>query len=245
LPALIHLNSMAAVNEIPKEYHSATQQEYDDFIAFCDSNEGWNVAHQSSDGKIKVWDKTLPNSPINCVKLFAVFPDIDASTMYDVLHDPDYRKVWDENMIDGPCLEQIDECNDVGYYSAKSPVMLVSPRDFVNQRSWREKEDELLIMNHSVVLSSMPEKSNFVRANSIKTGYLVRVRKEGGCNVIYITQTDPRGSIPNWVTNKVTKHFAPTIIGKLEAAAHKYNDWKKDHNPDHKPWRKKPDNNNS
>lgn len=39
--------------------------------------------------------------------------------MYDVLHDPDYRAVWDENMVEGFNVEQIDANNDVGYYSAK------------------------------------------------------------------------------------------------------------------------------
>lgn len=58
-------------------------------------------------------------SSINIVKLYAVFKTIPASVMYDVLHDPDYRAVWDENMVEGYNVEQIDANNDVGYYSAK------------------------------------------------------------------------------------------------------------------------------
>jgi hypothetical protein len=55
-------------------------------------------------------------------------------------------------------------------------------------------------MNHSVVHPNAPEKKGFVRAKSILTGYLVR-EVEGGCTLTYLTQTDPMGWIPNWLTN--------------------------------------------
>lgn len=40
--------------------------------------------------------------------------------MYDVLHDADYRRCWDDNMLE--CFEicQLDRYNDIGYYSSKS-----------------------------------------------------------------------------------------------------------------------------
>jgi len=222
--------------EIPTEYHPATVEEFAAFLSACDSEEGWSVVHKSDDGKVQVWDQKSDKSSINIVKLHAVI-NIDAIILYDVLHDPEYRKTWDENMVEGFNIEQIDATNDVGYYSAKIGVG-VSNRDFVNQRSWRVTDDrEFIIMNHSVVHPKQPEKKGFVRANSIMTGYLIRVRPEGGCTLTYLTQTDPRGWIPTMLVNKVTKTFAPKMIDKLEKAAQKYNEWKAKNNPDHKPWR--------
>ena len=58
--------------------------------------------------------------------MWTAYDDLDATTLYDVLHDPDYRREWDENMIEGYNIEQIDECNDVGYYSARVSFLLVS-----------------------------------------------------------------------------------------------------------------------
>jgi len=185
---------------------------------------------------IKVWDKSYKDSPINAVKLFAKFEDVTAQVLYDVLHDPDYRKVWDDKMVEGFLIEQLDKFNDVGYYSAKAP-MGVTNRDWVNQRSWRVIEDkEYIIMNHSVAHSAQREKKGFVRANSILSGYLVRVA-EKGCILLYITQNDPRGWLPAWLMNKVTKSFAPQIIDKMHKACLGYEDWKSKNNPTNRPWR--------
>jgi len=226
--------------DIPTIYRPATQEEFDNFIRFADSTGGeWREAYASSDGKVQVWDAKSRDSSINIVKLVAVLSNTDPLVMYDVLHDPDYRKEWDDNMVEGYLIEQLDANNDVGYYSAKAPVALVSARDFVNERSWRVKEDlEYLIMNHSVVHPKLPEQKGFVRANSIMTGYLVRRNTTGtGCTLTYITQTDPRGWIPSSLMNQLTKTYAPKIVGRLDAAAAKYRAWKDAHRPDYAPWR--------
>ena len=40
--------------------------------------------------------------------------------MYDVLHDADYRRIWDDNMLECYEICQLDRCNDIGYYSSES-----------------------------------------------------------------------------------------------------------------------------
>jgi hypothetical protein len=223
--------------EICTEYRAATDEEFDKFTKDCDSEENWTICFENREKTVKVWDQPSDKSSINVVKLFAIFSDIDAIVLYDVLHDPEYRSVWDENMVEGYNIEQIDACNDVGYYSAKAPTGIAN-RDFCNERSWRVKDNkEYIIMNHSVLHPKCPEKKGFVRANSIKTGYLVRQREESGCTLTYLTQTDPRGWIPSWLVNTVTKKYAPQIIGKLEKAAKGYTQWKDQHDPNKKPWR--------
>jgi hypothetical protein len=230
--------------EIPTIIKPATNEEFDSFVKDCLNSEGWNLCYEK-DENLKVWDQKSDKSAINILKLYAVLPNIEASILYDVLHDPDYRSVWDENMIEGYNIEQIDENNDVGYYSARAPTG-ISNRDFCNQRCWRVRDNkEFVIMNHSVVHPKCPEKKGFIRANSIKTGYCVLAREEGGCILVYLTQTDPRGWIPAWLTNKVTKTVAPQIIAKLEKACKAYPEWKSKHNPTYKPWLTTKNNSNS
>jgi len=219
--------------EVETTFTPDTEEDFDKFVAACDSTEGWNLVHEEEG--MKVWDMKSDLSPINIIKLSTHFKKIDPLVLYDVLHDPEYRATWDDHMVEGYNIQQIDANNDVGYYSAKG-MLTVSGRDFVNQRAWRVKGDEYIIKNHSVKHPKAPEKKGFVRAWSFMTGYLVRKHEEG-CTLVYYTQTDPKGWIPTMVVNKVTKSFAPKNIQKLAEHASKYNEWKAKNKPDHKPWR--------
>jgi len=215
------------------QFKPDTDEDFENFVKACDSTDNWKSVHE--DAKVKVWEQKSSNSSINIIRIWTQFEKVDALTLYDTLHDPEYRTTWDDHMVEGYNIEQIDSNNDVGYYSAKG-MGTVSGRDFVNQRAWRVKEGEYIIKNHSVITTKQPEKKGFVRAWSHMTGYLVR--KQGdGCTLIYYTQTDPKGWIPSFVVNSVTKNFAPKNIQKLEEHASGYNEWKAAHNPDNKPWR--------
>lgn len=220
------------------DYVLANKEDFDKLTAFADSTEGWSSVVDKK--AIKVWDRSSKTSAINLLKIWAHFPGIKASTLYDVLHDPDYRKTWDDNMVEGTLLQQLDPFNDVGYYRAKSPFFALAPRDFCNTRAWYVLPDksQYIIMNHSVPHEKRPEKKGVVRAISLLTGYVVRVdpEDENSCHLIYVTQSDPKGWVPAWAMNQATKSFAPGIITKMGKVAKKYNEWKANNNPDTKIW---------
>lgn len=46
-----------------------------------------------------------------------VCKDVSAETMYDVLHDTEYRKKWDKNVIETFDIGRLTVNADVGYYS--------------------------------------------------------------------------------------------------------------------------------
>lgn len=103
---------MEATDGIVNGYKLATKQDFDDFVAQCEDNQGWSLAYEGKD--VKVWDKSVgfhrasltcqtEGSSINIVKLWGRIP-VSAEVCYDVLHDPEYRKTWDENMHEGEGL---------------------------------------------------------------------------------------------------------------------------------------------
>jgi len=222
---------------IPTSYPPVTDAGFEEFNQFAETGD-WREQHASKDGKVHVYDRVVEGTPVNSIKVVAKL-DVDALQLYDTLHDADYRKVWDDNMVEGVNIEIIDQNNDVGYYAAKSPVMGVSARDFCNERSWRIREDqEYMIINHSVIHPKCPEKKGYVRANSIKSGFIARRDPSGtGCTMTYITQSDPKGAIPSFVMNTITKTFAPKIVTKMEKAAHDYPAWRAKHGVTTNPWR--------
>jgi len=213
-------------------------EDVDTFRTFANSTDGWNIVYDKSD--LKVWDRSAENSSINVVRLWTKVKDVAANVLYDVLHDPDYRKEWDENMVEGFCLQSLDPHNDVGYYCAKSPFFIIQGRDFCNQRSWFVQPDksEFIIFNHSTPHERCPEKKGYTRAISFLTGYMVKPDKDDpkSCTLTYVTQADAKGLISAWAMNQATKRFAPKLAEKLGNVALKYDEWKGSHQPEHKPW---------
>lgn len=170
------------------------------------------------------------------LKLHAVYKDVSPSLLFDVLMDPLYRKTWDVHMIESYDIGCLNPNNDVGYYAVRSPAPLKN-RDFVLQRSWLETGKEILVINHSVFHESAPPKKGFIRATSYLTGIVIRPSGSTGCSLSYVTQCDPKGALPVWFVNKLTKIFAPKMLKKLHKACLSYTRWKaQSREPTLKPW---------
>lgn len=52
-------------------------------------------------------------------QVVAEFEDVEPDALYDVLHDPEYRSVWDTHMLAAEDAGHINVNNDVGYYASK------------------------------------------------------------------------------------------------------------------------------
>lgn len=51
------------------------------------------------------------------------FPGVSAGTAFDTILDGEYRKTWDDNMIEDYEHCRLDSWNDVGYYSSKWDII--------------------------------------------------------------------------------------------------------------------------
>ncbi|KAJ8256745.1 hypothetical protein COCON_G00188970 [Conger conger] len=204
------------------------------FKSECNSKEGWNLTYDKSG--ITVWVQILEEEKsLHKIKCRIVNKDVSAETMYDVLHDIEYRKKWDANVIETFDIGKLTVNADVGYYSWRCPPPL-KDRDVITLRSWLPMGSDYIIMNYSVKHSKYPPKKDKVRAVSIQTGYLIQSNGPTSCTLTYLAQVDPRGSLPKWVVNKSSKYLAPKAMKKINKACLKYHEWKRRHNPRYKPW---------
>ncbi|XP_039766475.1 START domain-containing protein 10-like isoform X1 [Ornithorhynchus anatinus] len=209
-----------------------------DFRSFqeqCESPDGWQS--QFSQGGVTVWSQSPQDETctVQKIKMRISCRDVAAETLYDMLHDIHYRPKWDSHMIDTFDIGRLTANADVGYYSWRCPSPLKN-RDFVTLRSWLPLGQDYIIVNYSVKHPKHPPRKDFVRAVSLQTGYLVKASGGGGCVLYYLSQVDPRGSLPKWVVNKVSQLMAPKALKKIYKAGLKYPEWKRKHSPGYKPW---------
>ncbi|XP_043925360.1 START domain-containing protein 10-like [Protopterus annectens] len=214
--------------------HIPDDSDFNSFREQCENDEGW--LPQYSKGGVTVWSREQEESKtVKKLKIRITCRDVCAETLYDVLHDTNYRKKWDSNMIETFDIGRLTVNADIGYYSWKCPSPLKN-RDFVTLRSWLPLGNDYIIINYSVNHPKYPPKKDFVRAVSLQTGYLIKSLGANSCILYYLTQVDPRGSLPKWVVNKVSQFVAPKAMKKIYKACLKYPDWKRKHNPNYKPW---------
>lgn len=175
------------------------------------------------------------NSKVHKIKCKIAISDVSAATMYDVLHDNKYRKTWDPAMLESFEIARLAPNADVGYYSWLCPKPLKG-RDVVTLRSWQATEDEYIIVNYSVKHAKYPPRKDLVRAVSYLTGYLVKPTGPHSCSFTYLSQADPKGSLPKWAVNKASQVFAPRVMKSVHKAGQNYPAWKALNSPEHKPW---------
>lgn len=206
-----------------------------DFISLRDlaeSQDGkWTTVHKDKQKTLLVESRPEDLKPgekstgLNIVRATVEWADIAPETLFNTLHDADYRKTWDKKMIDGYNICQLDPRNDIGYYSVQ-PHWLIAKRDFCNMRSWMEfTNGEYIIMNHSVCHPDCPEREGFVRARSILSGYYMLPAATGGVKLIFIAHSDPKGSVPAWLVNNLMGSLTPSVLTNLHDCASKYIAW--------------------
>uniref|UniRef100_A0A0N4Z953 START domain-containing protein 10 n=1 Tax=Parastrongyloides trichosuri TaxID=131310 RepID=A0A0N4Z953_PARTI len=207
--------------------------DFDRIRNLCQDNENWNCVYERKNNK--VWTLQVSDSDFLMYRVSTEYTDIDADTVYDVLHDPIYRKKWDKYMLDSKDIGMINPNTDICYYAVGS-VPPFKSRDFVMQRSWLDMGNEKFICSHSICHKDYPPFSKHIRAIVYLTAYQV-IKLDEGCRITYVTHSDPRGKLPTWFVNRLTKTIAPGMIKKLHKYCLSYKSWKTKHNENVKPWR--------
>ncbi|MEQ2283649.1 hypothetical protein AMECASPLE_013645 [Ameca splendens] len=215
-----------------------TEDAFADFKKQCLATENW--LNKYDNNGMQVWievpENRGNNSPkVHKIKCKMTIKDVSAATMYDVIHDGQYRKNWDPNMLESFDIARLSDNADVGYYSWLCPKPIKN-RDVVTLRSWRVMDDEYIIINFSVKHPKHPPQGHLVRAVSLLTGYFIKPTGPNSCTFFYLSQADPKGSLPKWVVNKASQVLAPRVMKCVHKAGQNYSAWKQQNSPNLKPW---------
>lgn len=101
----------------------ADDNDFETLKRLVDDNAGWNL--ELSKSETQVWTRSVDGCSFHMVKIHSIFHNISSDIVFDVLHDPDYRKDWDSHMIASEEIGCFNVNNDIGYYASEFTRTLV------------------------------------------------------------------------------------------------------------------------
>ncbi|CAH8455200.1 unnamed protein product [Schistosoma curassoni] len=66
------------------------------FKIFVKDEINWKRRHKKKN--VEVFTRSTPHTNMKMIKVVAIFPDVSSHVIYDMLHDNDYRSLWDNTM---------------------------------------------------------------------------------------------------------------------------------------------------
>ncbi|XP_068553584.1 LOW QUALITY PROTEIN: START domain-containing protein 10-like [Anas acuta] len=138
-----------------------------------------------------------PGCTVHQLKCRIDIPEVAAGTVYDVLHDAEYRRQWDTNVIASHDIARVAANANVSYYAWRCPKPLKN-RDVVTLRAWQVEDGCHTIISFSVKHPKYPPRKDLVRAVALLMGYLVCPTGPSSCRLTYLAQVDPKGNCCSW-----------------------------------------------
>lgn len=153
----------------------------------------WDEAHNSD--FIKVYKRKSEDSPIFMIKAYARLDNIPPEKAYRMLADIELRRQWDYLLTDIEAFDRLTPEIDHMYSVLNPPLPIISKRDFCQLRTMVQgyKDTAFIIHFRSVEHPTRPEIKDYIRANTIISGYIFRPLAGGtGCTMTIATQADPK-----------------------------------------------------
>lgn len=165
------------------------------------ASEGWDTIKETE--TLQVYKKITDNSPVAIIKARLLLKDTSPDDAFFAIWDGEFRREWDSVAKDFHVVEKFAEDSDIIYFYAASPMpSLVSNREFVQNRRYIKEKDSIYIVYWSADMPERPVPDNWVRANTILSGYCIS-QVEEGVRVEFISQNDVKGKIPPKLINAV------------------------------------------
>ena len=162
------------------------------------------------DKNCKIFKKMTEGCPVILIKCKAKIP-YNKDVVFEAIANLTIRKQWDSVFSELKVVNYEGENGaEILYMIIKSPVLIVTDRDFVQQRKmWKNFPTHNSHILHFISIDnpSCPINKKYVRAETIISGYYMQDDPDmpGHSILGVLSQTDIKGNIPHFLVNK----FAP------------------------------------
>ena len=176
----------------------------------------------------KVYKRMVEDCPVILIKCLAHIP-YTKDIVFESIANLDIRKQWDSVFSELKVVNHEGENGaEILFMIVKSPVFLISNREFVQQRKmWKNFPTEKSHILHFISVENHecpPNKKN-VRAETIISGYYMQDDPDNpGKSILgVLSQTDLKGNIPHVLVNKFapksSKNWVKSLIKGCEIVA--------------------------
>ena len=161
------------------------------------------------------------------MKTHAKIDGIPPWVIFEVIANPDIRRLWDKAICNFEILEDIpSEGRSLLYYMVKTPIG-VSNRDFLQQRKVKKDfpSPGTITMHFKSVVDDArcPEKPKTIRAETIISGYIIAPQGcGGGTELTVVSQNDIKGVIPLTLVNTGASKAPRQWVGNMLNACQEY-----------------------
>jgi len=172
-----------------------------------------------------VWRQPQPDKPGYFIyKVYGYYDDISANDFLSTQLDLEYRKEWDNNVLQLDIIESDHKQNlDIIYWEMKWPRMF-SNRDysFARRHMTDENTGTMVIISKAIVHHKVPERSGTVRVKEYWSVMQIKAVKgldKPGVEFGLTYFDNPGVSLPGWLTNWATMAGIPDFLNKVRIAA--------------------------
>ena len=168
----------------------------------------------------KVYKRMVEGIPVILIKCLARIP-YSKDVVFEAISNLDIRKQWDSVFSDLRVVNHEGENGaEILYMVVKSPVFLVSDREFVQQRKiWKNFPTNKSHILHFISIENhaCPPNKKCVRAETIISGYYMQDDPEQPDHSILgvLSQSDLKGNIPYFLVNKIAPKSSKNWIKSL------------------------------
>ncbi|CAD8117122.1 unnamed protein product [Paramecium sonneborni] len=124
----------------------------------------------------------------------------------DLVGDVNKRPLYDEKIETAHVIEQIDANTRIVYVRIKPPIPFMNSRDLVMvQKVYKQNDGIYIVCSKSIIHQKTPPIHKVERAEMHLSGWIIIPQPNQMTKIIAIQCFDPRGDVPQSVTNQYAK----------------------------------------